>query len=55
MKVWTLILFLILAGIIYHYAFVFLTNRQIVFGFMGIIVCLIVYFSLRLCFADKEK
>lgn len=55
MKVWMLILCIILGAVIYHYAFELLTNRQIVFVFMGLVVCTILYFSLRLCFVDKEK
>lgn len=55
MKLLTLILTVILIAVIYHYSFEVLTNRQIVFGFMALVVVTIMYFSLRLCFADKEK
>ena len=55
MKLWTLILLIITGAVVYHFAFEYLTNKQIVFGFMGLVTVTILFFSLRLCFVDKEK
>lgn len=55
MKQWTLLLYVILFVVIYRFAFDYLTNRQIVFTFMAFVATVILYFSLRLCFVDKNK
>lgn len=55
MKLWELILLILTGAVVYHFAFEYLTNRQIVFGFMGLVTVTILFFSLRLCFVDKEK
>ncbi len=55
MKLVTLILTVIFFAILYNLAFEVLTNRQIVFGFMGLVTVTILYFSLRLCFMKDDK
>lgn len=55
MKLLTLMLLVFVGVVTYHFIFEYLSNMQIVYGLMGLVIVTILFFSLRLCFVGKEK